>query len=106
SLLGAGLPRDAPQRRGIKIIVGKDNITKAFVIKFVRFLDDLVGKAQTRLASIGYPHRTEAAVLRASRDVLNCGEHVLGRIQKFPPRLHHPAAWHATAGIVLLKFAG
>src|SRR5207245_8642455 len=99
ALLRAGLAGDPAQGRGIEIVVGKDNVTKAQVIQFVDLLDDLVAQALARLPAIRYPNRTETAVLGAPSHRLDGGKHVLSGSENVPSR--HQQSFAGTAYSVL-----
>src|SRR5438445_2583692 len=78
---GLGSRAIRPKGRRIEIVIGKNDVAKSLLIKFVGFFDDSAGKTLARLASIRYPYRTEAAILRAPSNGLNRGKRILSGVE-------------------------
>src|SRR6516162_2489138 len=105
SLLQARLAGDAAQGRRIEIVVCKNDVPDPPIVKFVCFLDDLVGETLPWLASIGHPHRTETAVLGASGNGLHRGKHVLSGVKKVPARFEQYIPGYAPSRVSSLQSA-
>ena len=78
--------REIRKRDGIEVVVRQRDEAEAATAQIHDFLDDAIDLTLSRLLTIGPPHRTERAVLRAAAYGLHRRPHVPPRGQQIPAR--------------------
>ena len=97
--------REIGQRHGIEVVVGEEDEAESAAPEGNDFAHHVVDATLSRFLSVGAPHRTERAVLRAAADRLHRSPHVLVGGQQIPARRDERAAFDAPAVVERLQGA-